>query len=45
MDKKIRFRDLSGSLKTAIVFAYIVGGFYILAFVAGFLLAIVEELL
>lgn len=39
MDKEwiIKFKDLSGWLKTAVVLSYIVGGLYILAFLIGFI--------
>jgi len=36
MKEEIRFKDLSGSLKTAVVFSYIIMCLYILGFTAGF---------
>ena len=32
----VKFKDLSGGLKTAIILAYIIGSFYALTFVIGF---------
>ena len=37
MKEKIRFSDLSGSLKTAIVFLWILIGIYGLSFLIGFI--------
>lgn len=37
MKNKIRFKDLSGWLKTAIVSAWIVGGFAAITFLIGFI--------
>ena len=34
---EIKFKDLSGWLKTAIVLAYITGSFYALGFMIGFI--------
>lgn len=39
-DKKIRYRDLSPGLKTAIVIAYVVGVIELLAFLVGFILGV-----
>ena len=38
----IRFRDLSGALKTAIVVSYVVGIFYLFAFLIGFIIGVAE---
>lgn len=35
--EKIRFKNLSGWLKTAIILSWIVGGFYAIAFLIGFI--------
>jgi hypothetical protein len=35
-NKTVRFADLSLSLKTAVVLAYVIGGLYALAFIIGF---------
>lgn len=35
----IKFKDLSGALKTAVVLAYVVGIIYAVAFIIGFLSA------
>ena len=41
-EKKIRFRDLSGVLKTTIVFFWIIIGFYLFAFFVGLSMGIAE---
>ena len=37
MEEKIRFKDLSGSLKTAIILAWITGSIAVLSFLIGFI--------
>ena len=37
-DEKIHFRDLDTWLKTAIVCAYIIVGFYVLSFIIGMII-------
>ena len=39
--EKIRFRDLSGSLKTLVVFGWILFGIYTLAISVGFLIGFI----
>ena len=39
----IKFNELSLPLKTAVVFSYIVMGFYFLAFLVGFILGVIGE--
>ena len=41
MNEKIEFKDLSGGLKTAVVFSYIIMCLYILGFIAGFISVLV----
>jgi len=43
--EKIRFKDLSGWLKTVVVFGWILFGFYSLYFIAGFILGVIEGLI
>jgi len=38
--EKIRFKDLSGALKTAVVFSYIIGGYLALVFAVGLITGI-----
>lgn len=40
MENKIKFRDLSGWLKLAVVLSYIVGGFYVFTFSVGFIMGL-----
>lgn len=42
-DRKIRFRDLSGWLKTLVVLGWIVVGLYVFAFMWGFMYGIMLE--
>jgi hypothetical protein len=37
MDKKIKFKDLSGWLKIAIILSWITGGYYLFWFLVGFI--------
>lgn len=40
--EKVKFTDLSTALKTAVVFSYILGITYTLAFMVGFIAAMLE---
>lgn len=40
MDKKITYSSLSWPLKTAVVFAWIVGLFYVMTFFIGFFIGL-----
>jgi len=40
-EKKIRFRDLSGALKTAVVISYILGSIYAVMFAIGFIIGFI----
>jgi hypothetical protein len=43
MEKKITFKDLSGSLKTLVVIGWILVGIYVLFIIAGFTAGILES--
>lgn len=44
MEKKITYSSLSWPLKTAVVFAWIVGLFYLMTFVIGFIIGVMGAL-
>lgn len=41
MEKKIRFKDLSFWLKVAIIFSWIIGLFFSITFITGFMIGII----
>lgn len=40
--EKIKYKELSTSVQIAIIISYIIGGLYIIAFITGFIGAIIE---
>ena len=42
--EKIRFKDLSGWLKAAVISAWVIGGLYIFWVIEGFITAFIEAI-